>query len=172
MSPHSTASRGFELQTRDDAVRLPAGTTVASGIGAYPWHPHGKVGYLRRMINHLLLAATLATLTGGCGESPAAERAARVSRSQAPAGVGTIDGARLDSVYARAAELPPLRSLLVFQRDTLRREQYFHGARAEQPANIKSASKSVIAALVGVAIARGDLHDVRQPLSELLPVET
>jgi CubicO group peptidase (beta-lactamase class C family) len=124
------------------------------------------------MINHLLLAATLATLTGGCGESPAAERAARVPPLRAPARIGTIDGARLDSVYARAAELPPLRSLLVFQRDTLRREQYFHGARPEQPANIKSASKSVISALVGVAIARGHLRDVRQPLGQLLRAET
>jgi CubicO group peptidase (beta-lactamase class C family) len=65
-----------------------------------------------------------------------------------------------------------LRSLLVFQRDTLRREQYFHGARAEQPANIKSASKSVISALVGIAIAEGRLLEVLQTHGELLPSET
>jgi CubicO group peptidase (beta-lactamase class C family) len=75
-------------------------------------------------------------------------------------------------VYARAQALPKLRSLLVFHRDTLRRERYFDGARAEQPANIKSASKSVVSALVGIAVARGDLRDVHQPLSELLPAET
>lgn len=38
--------------------------------------------------------------------------------------------------YTRAANLRPLRSLLVFHRDTLRRERYFSGARADQPANI------------------------------------
>jgi CubicO group peptidase (beta-lactamase class C family) len=124
------------------------------------------------MINLLLLGAALAAALGGCGESPAAERSVAVASSRASAQVGTIGGARLDSVYARAAELPRLRSLLVFQRDTLRRERYFHGARAEQPANIKSASKSVISALVGIAIARGRLRDVRQPLGELLPAET
>src|SRR5690349_21411313 len=80
--------------------------------------------------------------------------------------------ARLDPVYVRAAGLPRLRSRLVFQRDTLRRERYYHGARAEQPANIKSASKSVISALVGIAIARGELRDVEQTLGELLPAET
>jgi CubicO group peptidase (beta-lactamase class C family) len=124
------------------------------------------------MINHLVLAAMVAALIGGCGESPAAERSARTAAPRAPARIGTIAGARLDSVYARAAELPRLRSLLVFQRDTLRREQYFHGARAEQPANIKSASKSVISALVGIAIERGQLRDVGQPIAELLRAET
>jgi CubicO group peptidase (beta-lactamase class C family) len=124
------------------------------------------------MINHLVLAAMVAALIGGCGESPAAERSARTAAPRAPARIGTIAGARLDSVYARAAELPRLRSLLVFQRDTLRREQYFHGARAEQPANIKSASKSVISALVGIAIERGQLRDVGQPIAELLRTET
>jgi CubicO group peptidase (beta-lactamase class C family) len=124
------------------------------------------------MINHLLLAAVLAAGLGACGESPAAERSAAVASPRAPAQVGPIDGARLDSVYVRAAELPRLRSLLVFQRDTLRRERYYHGARAEQPANIKSASKSVISALVGIAIARGELRDVEQTLGELLTAET
>jgi CubicO group peptidase (beta-lactamase class C family) len=124
------------------------------------------------MINHLVLAVTVAALIGGCGESPAAEHSARTGPPRSPARIGTIAGARLDSVYARAAELPRLRSLLVFQRDTLRREQYFHGARAEQPANIKSASKSVISALAGIAIARGQLRDVRQPIAELLRAET
>ena len=116
------------------------------------------------MINHILFATALAVLTGGCRETPAAERAA--------ARTVTLDDARLDAVYARADDLRPLRSLLVFQRDSIRRERYFSGARADQPANIKSASKTVISALVGMAVARGHLRDVRQPLSELLPAET
>ena len=124
------------------------------------------------MINRVILLAALAALTGGCRETPAAERGVGTRGvSGAPRPV-RLDDARLDAVYARADELPRLRSLIVFHRDTLRRERYFHGARAEQPANIKSASKSVISALVGIALARGHLRDVRQPLSELLPAET
>ena len=53
-----------------------------------------------------------------------------------------------------AARLPRLRSLLVSRRGALVLERYFGGARASQPANIKSAVKSVISALVGMAIAR------------------
>ena len=123
-------------------------------------------------MNHVVIAATLAILAVGCRETPAAERAAKSSRSGATARAVTLDDARLDAVYARAADLPKLRSLLVFHRDTLRGERYFNGARAEQPANIKSASKSVISALVGIALARGHLRDLHQPLSELLPAET
>ena len=125
------------------------------------------------MAPHVLLsAALLVVLAGGCRETPAAERAAHSARSRAIPRPVFLDNARLDTVYALADELPRLRSLIVFHRDTLRRERYFRGARAEQPANIKSASKSVISALVGIAIARGHLRDVRQPLGELLPVET
>jgi CubicO group peptidase (beta-lactamase class C family) len=39
-------------------------------------------------------------------------------------------------------------------------------------ANIKSASKSIISALVGIAIQQHKLRGVRQPISELLPAET
>jgi CubicO group peptidase (beta-lactamase class C family) len=123
------------------------------------------------MIYRALLAAAFIVFTGGCRETPAAERAA-VARSRPRAHPVSLDDTRLDAILARAEELPRLRSLLVFHRDSLRRERYFHGARAEQPANIKSASKSVISALVGIAIARGHVRDVRQPLAELLPVET
>ena len=118
-----------------------------------------------------LLALALVALSG-CRETPAAERAVPAARARATPGPVTVDEPRLDAVYARADSLPRIRSLLVFHRDTLRRERYFRGARADQPANIKSASKSVISALVGIALARGHLRDVRQPLSELLPAET
>ena len=124
------------------------------------------------MAPHVLLVAALVVIgAGGCRETPAAERAAHSARRAPPRPVVLAD-AGLDRVFARADALPRLRSLLVFHRDTLRRERYYRGARAEQPANIKSASKSVVSALVGIAIARGHLRDVRQPLAELLPVET
>ena len=124
------------------------------------------------MLHRILFVLILSTLAGGCRETPAAERAESRGAARAVPGPIVLDDASLDAVYARADSLPRLRSLLVFHADTLRRERYFHGARAQQPANIKSASKSVISALAGIAIARGHLRGVRQPLSELLPAET
>ena len=82
------------------------------------------------------------------------------------------DSQLLAQAYARARALPRLRSLLVHWRGSLVREHYFRGATRAQPANIKSASKSIIATLVGVAIARGQIRDVHQTIGELLPEAT
>ncbi len=124
------------------------------------------------MIKCMLVAITLVVLSSGCRETPAAERAETPARPRTAPGAVVLNDARLDAVYASADVLPRLRSLLVFRGDSLLRERYYSGARADQPANIKSASKSVISALVGMAIAQGHLRDVGQPLSALLPAET
>ena len=42
-------------------------------------------------------------------------------------------------------------------------------AGRDQPANIKSASKSVISALVGIAIDRGHIKSVKQPVADFFP---
>lgn len=75
----------------------------------------------------------------------------------------------LERAATSAAALPRLRSLLVSHRGTLVLERYFNGARAAQPANIKSASKSVIAALVGIAVSRGLIKDVDQKIAAYFP---
>jgi len=69
-----------------------------------------------------------------------------------------------DAAVAAAAELPRLHSLLVSQRGTLVLERYFNGARSVRPANIKSVSKSIISALVGIAIAQRHIGSVRDPI--------
>jgi CubicO group peptidase (beta-lactamase class C family) len=71
----------------------------------------------------------------------------------------------LAAASASASTLPRLRSLLVSQRGELVLERYFKGARATTPANIKSASKSVMSALVGAALAAGHLKDVTEPVA-------
>lgn len=48
-------------------------------------------------------------------------------------------------------------------------ERYYNGAQPSRPANIKSASKSVISALVGIAIRRGFLQDLKQPIAAFFP---
>ncbi len=76
-----------------------------------------------------------------------------------------LDSLRLEQAFARAAELPRLRSLLVARHGELLREEYFHGAGPEGRANIKSASKSVLSALFGIAIAEGRLQGLEQPIA-------
>ena len=74
--------------------------------------------------------------------------------------------------YRRAAAMPRLRSLLVQHRGRLVGERYWRGATRDQRANVKSASKSIISALVGIAIAEGRIRGVDQTIGELLPVQT
>ena len=80
----------------------------------------------------------------------------------------TPSAVALESAAKSAAALPRLRSLLVSHRGALVLERYFNGARAAQPANIKSASKSVISALIGIAVSRG-LMDVDQKIAGYFP---
>ena len=68
-----------------------------------------------------------------------------------------------------ARQLPRLHSLLVSQHGQLIFERYYNGRRVNQPANIKSASKSVISALVGIAIERKLIPDVRTPIVTYFP---
>ncbi len=64
-----------------------------------------------------------------------------------------------------ATALPRLHSLLVSRRGQLVLERYFHGATASRLANIKSASKSVISALIGIAIERKLIPNVNSPIA-------
>ena len=68
-----------------------------------------------------------------------------------------------------AASLPQLHSLLVSHRGELLLEYYAPGRGASRLANIKSASKSIIAALVGIAIARGLIKSVDEPIATYFP---
>ena len=72
----------------------------------------------------------------------------------------------LSEAVAAAAELDRIRSLLVSRRGSLLVERYYNGTRATSLANIKSASKSIISALVGVAIERGAIKGPRQPIGD------
>jgi CubicO group peptidase (beta-lactamase class C family) len=74
----------------------------------------------------------------------------------------------LDPAIKAALELPRLHSLLVSQRGTILLERYFNGRRAKTPANVKSVSKSVIAALVGIASDR-KLLSLNDPIGKYFP---
>jgi CubicO group peptidase (beta-lactamase class C family) len=91
--------------------------------------------------------------------------AAAAPRAQPAASVQPAFGEAL----ALAAQLPRLHSLLVSVRGELVLERYFNGARAARPANVKSVSKSIISALVGIAIERGHLPGVDAAIARYFP---
>ncbi len=80
-----------------------------------------------------------------------------------------LDSAILADTVAQASRLHRLRSLLVLRDGQVLAEQRFNGGPPlDRPVNIKSASKSVLSALVGIAIARGVLTGVDQPVLSVL----
>jgi CubicO group peptidase (beta-lactamase class C family) len=69
----------------------------------------------------------------------------------------------------RANDLPRLRSLLISIDGELVEEHYFNGARPSHTANLKSASKSVLSALVGIAFDRGYLKSIHATIEKFFP---
>lgn len=74
-----------------------------------------------------------------------------------------------EAALAAAQGLPRLHSLLIQRNGTLVVERYFNGVRGARPANVKSAAKSVISALVGIAIDRGLIASVDTPIVTYFP---
>lgn len=69
----------------------------------------------------------------------------------------------------RALEkLPHPFSFLVLRHGVLVWEQYFHGSRATDSNNVHSASKSILSALIGIALREKYLSHVDQPIAEIL----
>ena len=65
-----------------------------------------------------------------------------------------------------AEQMPRLHSLLVSHEGELVVEKYFNGRTARRTANIKSVSKSIMSALVGIAIDQGHVASLDQPISD------
>ena len=76
--------------------------------------------------------------------------------------------ATLDSVLEHAGSLKPLRTVIVAQDGEIIAQRGYRGYETTTPTNIKSASKLVISALVGIAIDKGILAGTDQPVASLL----
>jgi len=72
---------------------------------------------------------------------------------------------------ADAASLPRLRAVIVAHAGQIVVERKLRGSSLDTPANIKSASKTVISALVGIAIGEGKLRGVDQPIGRFFERE-
>lgn len=133
-------------------------------------------------------ALAAATLAGGSGEATGRLVDPRGVGADVPAGAGVpaavpavpvradtpdvaepFDEDLLGRALERAADLPPLSSLLVARGGELLVERYYRGMRGDRPVNVKSVSKTLLSPLVGIALEHGDLAGLEQPLSELLP---
>ena len=102
----------------------------------------------------VLVIAVLAVLVG-----PADTTSAQRGTGEPP----------FERVLAAANSLPRLHSLIVSRRGEMILERYYNGARATRAANIKSVSKSIVSALVGIAIQRRLIPGVDAPIVTWFP---
>lgn len=120
----------------------------------------------------LALVAAAALLLATDGARAQAERPASAPAPdwevRPPAEWG-IEPDRLAAAYRTASELEPLTGLLVSRRGTLVAEGYWRGMSPRRDVNVKSASKSVLSALVGIALREGVLEGLDQRVAEFFP---
>ncbi|GMR12216.1 MAG: serine hydrolase [Gemmatimonadota bacterium] len=77
----------------------------------------------------------------------------------------------LAQAVARLGAIPGMRSFLVSEGGELLEERYFNGVSATDPHNVRSVTKSVTSALVGIALDRGFLTDLDVTVGEHLPAD-
>ena len=116
--------------------------------------------------------ALAGAIAAGCSGADARLESPRDTPRLSGVIASALDTSRLQRGYSRAGQLPRLRSLVVQWKGDVVGEKYYGGATRSTRANIKSVSKSVISALVGIAIEQGKIRDVNQTIGELLPAET
>lgn len=124
-----------------------------------------------------LAAALIAAVAAACGQTPAAPSAPaapppRIDLSAAwieaaPADV-SLDATMLAAAGAEAATMPRFRGLLVARHGRLAFERYFGGADAATLFDVRSVTKSVISALVGIALRDGVLPSADAPVAGYL----
>ncbi len=87
--------------------------------------------------------------------------------SAAPDELGFNSGT-LEAALDKIGRMDGIYSILIVRNGYLAVERYYREGYRDKPHNLKSASKSVLSALVGIAIDEGYLR-LDQPISEILP---
>jgi CubicO group peptidase (beta-lactamase class C family) len=127
----------------------------------------GAESAVTKLISLVICSAVVWVLGASSAPQPAAPP--RVASASAAATAAPARALNVDVVDTSARALPRLHSLIVQANGDLVFERYYNGARRERHANVKSAAKSVISALVGIAIARGLIPGVDTPIVTYFP---
>jgi len=85
-----------------------------------------------------------------------------------PAALG-LNADSVNALVARTRATPGVTSLLVARHGQIAVEEYFHGGSRGQPAPVASITKTVTSYLVGIALERGFIDSLDQPLIQLVP---
>lgn len=74
-----------------------------------------------------------------------------------------------EAIENEVAQIGRISSLILCQNDAIALDYFADGAAFDRPINIKSASKSLLNALVGIALQRGEIESLDAPIANYLP---
>ena len=126
---------------------------------------------LKRPIAAIVVALAL-SLNSACeardtGDgSSVALSALHSSRVNTPSSSTRIEAKMLEE---RVAQISRISSFILYQDEAVILDYFANGAARDRPINIKSASKSLLNALVGIALERGDIKTLDAPIANYLP---
>ncbi|QRM56723.1 serine hydrolase [Sinorhizobium sp. BG8] len=98
--------------------------------------------------------------------APGSLQAQALEGSAEPASATRSGG--LSRVLDEASAFPALRTVIVARNGEIIAERGYRGHSTSESTNIKSASKSIVSALVGIAIEKGLLEGTDQPIAPIL----
>ncbi len=137
--------------------------------------PAGRGRSPRRRSGSLLVAVAAWFAAGACAEEtvvPGPDGLVEIDVAQpwTTATVADVGGspAMVERGVDRARANHRMRSLLVARNGRLVVEEYFGGARANTLHDVRSVTKSVVSALTGIALERGDIRSLDDPVSDYL----
>ncbi len=128
---------------------------------------------------YIFFLLTVSLFSIGCNDSPTSppvpDLQLPLDLSQewqtAPPETQNIDKNKLENALKAAENLANIQSLLIVRNGYLVSENYFNGNTANSLNHVRSVTKSVISALVGIAIREGVIQDREQPISNFMPGE-
>ena len=79
-----------------------------------------------------------------------------------------VDNQKLNDAFNQAASFSELQSLVVSRNGVIIKEQYYRTGGANVPSDVRSVTKSITSLLIGIAIDKGILKSVDQPIGEFI----
>lgn len=129
----------------------------------------------------LISLALLGACGGGSGEGGAAPPVATAplewratASSEWPhssAAAAGLSEAQLDQAFQAGRELPGLYGMLLLRGGALVGEAYYNGKGADDLLQLRSVTKTVMATLIGMAIAEGTIASIDQPIADYLAAD-
>ena len=114
-------------------------------------------------IDRILIAASFFLLVCSRNPNPVAVRSFFPEAQKQ-----NIDADLLAEAYSAAESIQGMKSLLVGRNGVLAAERYFNGQGPDSLHDVRSVTKSVVSILIGIAIDRGFIKSVDQPIGDFL----